>query len=320
MMKAILICPDERGSVSVLSEAMPLANVPILGESLLEYWLAHVAGLGATEVLVLAVDRPEQVAAALGDGARWGLRVTVQPENRELTIAEARAKYQLNSPSSSWSASASGSASTQNSKLQTQDSRLKTQDSSWLPTPNDIILMDRPPGLPEQTPLASYAHWIATACAMMPRALTPDRIGIHELQPGIRVGLHTHIAHGAKLIAPCWIGDGAWIESDTVIGPNVVLEREACISHGAEISHSIIGPRTFVGKFTEVSRSIAWGPMLVNWERDSCLKVTDEFLLSSLQPHHAPPAEAAKQSVGLRLRDYATEIWTWVFAQPGPPH
>jgi len=60
--------------------------------------------------------------------------------------------------------------------------------------------------------------------------------------------------------------------------------------------------------------------MLINWERDSSVKVTDEFLLSSLQPQHARPPEAAKQSVCLRLRDYATEIWTWVFAQPGPPH
>jgi NDP-sugar pyrophosphorylase family protein len=150
--------------------------------------------------------------------------------------------------------------------------------------------------------------------------LTPDRIGIRELQPGVWVGLHTHIAIGATLIAPCWIDECAWIEAGAVIGPHAVLEREVCVSHGAEISHSLIGPRTFVGKFTEVCHSIAWGPMLINWERDSCLKVTDEFLLSSLQPHHARPQPAVRQSVALRLRDYVNEVWTWVFAESRPPH
>jgi hypothetical protein len=303
-MKSILICPDERRSVGVFSETAPLANVPILGESLLEYWLAHQAVLGAREVLVLAVDRPEQIGAAIGDGARWGLQVTVIPENRELTIAEARARYQL-PPGAPKQCESSGSPDS---------------CSGWLPFPNDIIVMDRVPGLPEVTPLASYAHWFAAARALMPRALTPDRVGIHEVQPGVWVGLHTHVAQGAKLIGPCWIDDHAWIEAETVIGPHAILERETCISHGAQISNSLIGPRTFVGKFTEVSHSIAWGPMLINWERDSCVKVTDEFLLSSLQPHHAQPQQAAKQSVGLRLRDYATQIWTRVFAESGPPH
>jgi len=38
-----------------------------------------------------------------------------------------------------------------------------------------------------------------------------------------------------------------------------VLEREVFIGRGAEVSHSVVGPETFVGKFTEIRNSLAWG-------------------------------------------------------------
>src|SRR5690349_17544325 len=92
-MEAILICPAERPALAKLAGVAPLANLPILGQTLVECWLEHLATLGARDVRVLAADRPQQVRARVGDGARWGLRVEVLPEVRELTVAEARLKY-----------------------------------------------------------------------------------------------------------------------------------------------------------------------------------------------------------------------------------
>jgi hypothetical protein len=46
-MKAVLICPADRPAVAKLAEVAPLPNLPILGESLVEYWLEHLAGLRA---------------------------------------------------------------------------------------------------------------------------------------------------------------------------------------------------------------------------------------------------------------------------------
>src|SRR5437773_8987868 len=128
-MKSILICPAERPALAKLAEAAPLATLPILGESLLEYWLEHQATFGAKEVRVLAADRPEQVRAHVGDGGRWGLRIEVLPESRELTVVEARAKYRQGAT------------------------------GNWLPDPDDIVLLDRLPGLPQHNLLSSYAEW-----------------------------------------------------------------------------------------------------------------------------------------------------------------
>jgi hypothetical protein len=142
--------------------------------------------------------------------------------------------------------------------------------------------MDYLPGLPEKPLLNSYADWMAAVEAEMPRAVTPERIGVHQLQPGIWVGMHVHVSPHAELRAPCWLGDHVYVGSGSVIGPAAVLEQAAFVEGHAEVSHSIIGPETFVGKFTEVGHSIAWGSTLVDWKLDSCIKVPDAFLLCSL--------------------------------------
>jgi len=287
-MKTLLICPDDRTDVAELAASVPLSNVPILGKSLLEYWLEHLAALGAKEVLVLAADRPDQVRTEVGDGARWGLRVIVQSEKREWTLDEAREKHQVN------------------------------DHATWLPAPNDIILLDNLPGLAQLPLFMSYADWFAAALTLMPRALTPDRIGVHELKPGVWVGLNAHVASSAKLIAPCWIAERVGIETGAVIGPNAVLEREVFIARGAEVSHSVIGPETFVGQFTEVHNSIAWGSTLVNWQSDSCVKVMDEFLLCSLEPHRTRPAPE-KTPAKVQLGGVSRPIATSALGEFGPP-
>ena len=69
-MNAALICPGERPSVSALAQSTPLALTPILGKTLLEYWLDHLVDRGVRHVFLLASDRPEQIRAWVGDGVR----------------------------------------------------------------------------------------------------------------------------------------------------------------------------------------------------------------------------------------------------------
>src|SRR5947207_3108663 len=53
-MKALLICPSERPGVAELAEAAPLSNIPLLGATLLEYWLTYLAGNGCKHARELA--------------------------------------------------------------------------------------------------------------------------------------------------------------------------------------------------------------------------------------------------------------------------
>ena len=278
-MKALLICPAERPVVAALAEERPLAIIPLLGKTLVEYWLEHLVQRGATEVLIVSDDRAQQVAAHVGDGARWGLKVTVQNEAAERSVAEARAKFKA------------------------------ADDVPWLPAPDDVIYMDRLPQTPDRPLFNSYAGWFAALADWLPHAATPERVGPKVIKLGVWAGLHTRIAPSAELHAPCWIGDNVFIGAGATIGPNVIIEDRAYIEPQAIIRESQVGPGTFIGAHTDVEHSIALGNTLINWKYDSVLKVPDEFLLCSLEQ----PQEAVARLLRTSVARQPEKEWTWKF-------
>lgn len=250
-MKALLICPADRSGVPHLAENAPLAVVPLLGRSLIEYWLEALVARGVKHVLVLASDRPHQVRAVVGDGARWGVRLDLLPQSRELTPEEARKKYRA------------------------------ADATDWLPD-GDVVMMDCLPGLPEHELFESYSGWFAALQAFLPRAVSADRIGAREVHPGVWIGLHAQIAPTAQIHAPCWIGENALIADGAVIGPGAIIEDRAVVEAGARVAQSVVGPETFVGEMISVQHSIAHGSTVINWQNGSCLRVPDAFFLCSL--------------------------------------
>lgn len=245
-MKAILVCPSERHGVAFLSTTSPLVCVPILGDTVVAYWLAHLAARQFTDVELLVTDRPEYVQGIVNDGSRWGLRVKVTPILREPSPAEVLAG----------STGATGAAEAQ--------------------------IIEHLPGMPERPLFTSYSAWFDATLAWLPHAALLPRIGIREISSGIWVGLRSQISPRAQLIPPCWIGESVWVGPDSVIGPNAVLEHRVVVESAAEVSNSIIGPETFVGGLTQVRSSLAWGSTLINWRNNSCTIVPDAFLLSPL--------------------------------------
>jgi NDP-sugar pyrophosphorylase family protein len=251
-MKTLLICPSYRFALPQLVEHGPLAIAPILGECVASHWIEHLAGLGATHVKVIAADRADQVRAALGDGARWGVKLEVIGVSVEPTRAEAIARYQ------------------------------PVGETGWLAAPNALVFMNHLPGCEGQPLFASYATWFAALLAWMPRALTPTRIRVTEIRPGIWVGRRAHVSPTAQLIAPCWIGDQVFIEPGAVVGPCAIIEDRSVVENEARVVQSWVGPDTFVGPMTSVATSLAWGRHLTNWRTDSSLEVPDPFLMCSL--------------------------------------
>lgn len=256
-MKAFLICPAERAPVSVLAETAPLVTVPLLGQCLLEYWLETLAARGVDEIVVLASDRPNDVRAVAGDGAKWGVKLEVRPQSRELGVEEARRRF--------------------------------ARDGE----PVEVILLDHLPGQPEKKLFSSYAAWFDAVLSWMSRAATPTRIGMREIHPGVWVGLHASIAATAQLHPPCWIGEHAVVGPNAVIGPGAILDDRVVVERGARIVQSIVGPETFVGEMSLVLHSLAQGATLLNWQNDSCLRVPDAFLLCSLESRRLRPAHAS---------------------------
>ena len=281
-MKALLICPSVRPAVPLLSEDNPLALTPILGECIVAHWIEHLAVLGARHVQVVVADRAVQVRATLGDGARWGVELDVIAASIEPTPAEAAARYR------------------------------PVGESGWLPAPLDIVLMNHLPGCPELPLFESYASWFAALLAWLPRALTPARVRVSELRPGIWVGRRAHVSATAELIAPCWIGDQVFVEPGAIVGPGAIIEDRSVVADEAHVTHSWVGPDTFVGPMTSVVSSLAWGSNLTNWRSDSSLRVPDPFLLCSLARPAIAPAIAAFDAAAEATARAAKSPLNWI--------
>jgi hypothetical protein len=286
-MKALLICPAEGAPVAALAGRSPLAPLalwPFLGQPVLGHALAFLAGAGAREIFVLAADRPEAVRACTGRGEAWGVRVEVIPESRELTPAQARAKYQP------------GGA------------------AGWLPAPLDVVSLGALPQLPGRPLWESYAGWQAALLAWLP-AGAQVKVGMRELAPGVYVGRRARVAASATLHPPCWVGEHAWVGPGAVVGPETVIEDEVYVDQGAEVVRSVVGPRTYVGALTEVRDSLAWGRVLLKLTTGSHTEVTDPFLLgewgaATARGHasHLAGRVAALLALGLTS---PLVLWAW---------
>lgn len=275
MNTALLICPSERPAVAELSRLAPLAATPLLGESLLEYWLTHLALSGCQEVHVLADDRPEQIRKVAGNGARWGLKVEVTTEVRELTAAQAQIKYVSELPAT---------------------------------LPESAIVIDHFPGEPEYPLFTSYAHLFAGLARWMPKAKTVDRVGVREIEPGIWIGRHAHVSPKARLQAPCWIGQHAYVGDHCVIGPMAILEDRCFVEGGAEVTSSVVAQETFVGKLAALRSSLALGGTLINWQSNSVAQINDAFLMCALR----------RQSNAKGSEKFLRRILELLFMEPRP--
>jgi len=252
-MKVILICPAERSEIEALAEAMPLVNLPLFGKPFLHHWLEYLASRGATDVKILAADRPEQVRQIVGNGTRWGLQAEVLPESHELSCEEMRQKYFFTN----------------------------SADSSNISDYSGLI--NHFPGFPEQKLFESYSQFFSALQSWLSKHPLQNQIGVKEIKPGVWVGLRTQISPKAKLIAPCWIGENVLVKADAMIGPAAILESGVVVENGAAIFDSWIATHTFAGSLVQLKDSLALGNTLANFRTNSIAKIPDDFLLCSLR-------------------------------------
>ncbi|MGW0313478.1 glucose-1-phosphate thymidylyltransferase [Streptomyces flavidovirens] len=86
-MKALVLSGGSGTRLRPFSYSMPKQLMPIANRPVLEHVLENIRALGVSEVAVVVGDGGPQIRAALGDGARLGLRITYIRQEQPLGLA-----------------------------------------------------------------------------------------------------------------------------------------------------------------------------------------------------------------------------------------
>jgi glucose-1-phosphate thymidylyltransferase len=85
--KALMLCGGAGSRLRPLTHTSAKQLVPVANKPILFYGLEAMAEAGIVEVGMIVGDTAAEVMAAVGDGSRWGLRVTYLPQDAPLGLA-----------------------------------------------------------------------------------------------------------------------------------------------------------------------------------------------------------------------------------------
>lgn len=81
--RAMILAAGRGARMRPLTDATPKPLLEVRGKPLIEWHLEALARAGVREVVINTAWREEQIVAALGDGARWGLAIRYSMEGRD---------------------------------------------------------------------------------------------------------------------------------------------------------------------------------------------------------------------------------------------
>ena len=86
-MRAMILAAGRGERMRPLTDTCPKPLLPVGGRPLIEWHLLRLARAGLREVVINHAHLGHLIEAALGDGARWGLRIRYSPEGEALETA-----------------------------------------------------------------------------------------------------------------------------------------------------------------------------------------------------------------------------------------
>ncbi|ANN20169.1 glucose-1-phosphate thymidylyltransferase [Amycolatopsis orientalis] len=86
-MKALVLAGGTGSRLHPLTFSLPKQLIPVAGRPVLELCLENIHALGVREVGLIVGDHADQIAEVIGDGTRFGLRVTYLRQDRPAGLA-----------------------------------------------------------------------------------------------------------------------------------------------------------------------------------------------------------------------------------------
>jgi len=86
-MKALVLSGGTGTRLRPLSYSMPKQLIPVANKPVLEHVLENIRELGVTDIGMIVGDRAPEITRTIGDGSRFGVRITYIPQEKPLGLA-----------------------------------------------------------------------------------------------------------------------------------------------------------------------------------------------------------------------------------------
>ena len=306
------------------------ALTPIGDKPMLRRVLEKLIDLGCRRIAVVHGDRPQQGEALLGDGERWGCRIThhyaavgskplrllarlVPADEKNCILASADtvplANMNVTRP---WVACSRETGELRWTGWATLPGKTIRFLAEEVQNGGDLGLRIISGLDPSQTPML-ITETISTASVpatldSLPRLFdrSPGAGGINRLpySDGIWIGKGSRIHPSAQLHPPVFIGQNVLVAENAQIGPYASIGDGCIIDNGSHIEDSVLLANTYVGQQLEVNQAMLAGSRLVNARLGVAVQIPDpEFLRDIARGDRGMPR------VGLTQRSLAALLW-----------
>jgi mannose-1-phosphate guanylyltransferase / phosphomannomutase len=321
-MKTVLFATRTVPDLAPLTEASCLALLSVACKPLIVHTIEALAMAGVTEVIVVVSPCADAVEAALGDGARWGMRLeyvlATAKESDERTVDRIRHRLGdeyllvrgelLRTPIiaeflerarlvESRSVVATIGGIEAGVRLVRSEASIPKESSNGTANP-------RPRGEGEIRSVFPGARLSLLDGLMAFHRANLDVLAGHfagliipgrEVAPGVRAGRQTSLPASAIKEMPILIGSRCRIADNAELGGEVAISNDVMIDRRATIRSSVVMPNTYIGELVDVSNAIVAGNRLIHVDTGTVSTVVDSLLLATI-----PSAE-----IGARVRDLA---------------
>ncbi len=130
-------------------------------------------------------------------------------------------------------------------------------------------------------------------CELNKRILNGEFKGIiipgKQRQDGIWIGRHSRIHPNVKIETPVLIGDCCEIRKDVTVGKYTIIGNNVLVDRDASLEKSLIMDSAYIGPHTEIKEAIVWMKYLLNLPRMVKTFITDDFIIGDMERRRMAP-------------------------------
>ena len=338
-MEVILLANRKGQELLPLTDTTCVALLTVAGKMVIEHTLEALVEANLRQAHIILSSYAEQVKDVLGNGERWGMRLTYSTSRAEDSVTQQLSSLQQPPASPFLILRADIIRSGQINDFLAHAEKLRVPcvqalfggDNAYMMLcknikHNDLSCLDELH--PAQKYLAdstvSLNGVVATlysladyhranldaAAGRIPKLLIPG----HQIALGLTKGRNTqahpqNLKQGNALIGSnCHLQPSVELTGDVVIADNVIID------HQVSIESSVILPHTYIGELVELRNAIVRGNDLIRVDNGSILKISDSFLLADLKTKTFNKSLNAIPSCALALLLLLISLPLWLLA------